>query len=99
MNFVQIVGYILEIPVREKNGSVEKFSRFNIEVCSNFRQSDGNYAKVILPVRIWHGAHSSIIHNVKINDTIAIKGRLDFDEFGMLVIAEQFERLRFREYP
>ena len=95
MNFVQIVGYILEIPVREKNGSVEKFARFNIEVCSNFRQADGSYAKV----RIWHGAHSSIIHNVKINDAIAIKGRLDFDEFGMLVIAEQFERLRFREYP
>lgn len=94
MNFVQIIGYIHTLPAKIPKSTSEKHSNFEIEVISNFREGEGNFRHDIFTVRLWQGATNAMYDYMRINALIAIKGRLEFDEGDILIIAESFEYLR-----
>lgn len=93
MNVVQTVGYLHRLPEKVVNHTVQNYSDFELEVTSNFRQSDGSFLNTILPMRIWKGGCLEILDHAKINDIMSVKGRLEFINGEMMIIAEHIEYL------
>lgn len=94
MNYIQLVGYVVAKPQVVELKTNSAYSKLEVKVSSNFRESDGSIREDIFDVYLWQGAHRSLSENLKDNDMIACKGRLEIHKNQVVIICESCEILR-----
>lgn len=94
MNFIQLVGIITAMPVAVSNATNVRYSEITVEVKSNFRDISGLFRIDIFKVRLWRGISDTVVEMCKVNELIAIKGRMEIDGDRYVIIAEHVEFLR-----
>ena len=94
MNYIQLVGHVVGKPTEVEVKTNSKYSKLEVKVASNFRESDGSFREDVFEVYLWQGAHRSISEHLKENDMIACKGRLELINKQLIIISESCEILR-----
>ena len=90
LNQTIIVGRIVGDPIVEENESGRKVSTITLAVQRNFKNSEGEYDKDIIPVTLWEGIAENTCKYCKEGDLVGVKGRLQRLEGNTLqVVAEK----------
>lgn len=91
MNFIQLVGRIIDMPrCKNRNGN-EIYAEMQLEVKQNFRAFDGSIKVDVFTVQLWRGISDEIIENCTLQQNVAIKGRIEAHQEQYRVIAEHVE--------
>lgn len=91
MNFIQIVGKVKDKPVVLKDGTNEKYSLLEVDVTSNFRDSNGKYLVTTFPVRLWRGISETLTESYVIGLNVSVKGRVEYIDHNFTIIGECIE--------
>lgn len=94
MNHVQIVGNVYGKPEKVEDGTSVLHTKIPIMITSNFREANGTYREDVMDIYLWQGASKSMIQHLSIGQIIAIKGRLEYHDTQIIIVAEVFEVLR-----
>lgn len=76
MNLFCFVGRLTELPELKETSTGVKMSNVKIKVERPFANSEGEYESDLIQVEIWRGLAETVCHNAKINDLLAVKGRV-----------------------
>ncbi len=93
MNFIQLVGKITEKPVKINSKTTSSHSNMKIAVHSNFREFNGQYRIDEFTIQLWKGVSDQICESCEPDRLVAIKGRVEIEEDGYVIIAESVEIL------
>lgn len=102
MNVFCIVGKVVELPQMKEISTGVKVSHVRLKVNRPFANSEGIYESDIIQVEVWRGLAETICSKTKIDDLLAVKGRIasfanEKDEhtyYNYSFIAEKVEFLR-----
>ena len=88
MNFVTLVGRLVNEPTIEENDNIKK-TILTIAVTRSFRNADGVYETDLIPCVMWNGIASNVCDYCHKGDVVGIKGRLQMKDNNSEVIAEK----------
>lgn len=93
MNYIQIVGRIVEVPEGHSLVGNENYSLLHLEVEQNFKSQAGKIQKDIFPIQLWRGISDEIRHRCTPQQLVAVKGRLEMHSQKYSLIAEHVQIL------
>lgn len=93
MNFIQLVGRVVDPPEKVVSNTNAKYSKMNLSVASNFLDFNGEYRHDLFPIRLWRGINEDVLGAFKENRLVSIKGRVEVDEEKFVIVAEHLEVL------
>ena len=94
LNQIIAVGRLVNDPIVEEDESEKKVSEITLAIPRNFKNSEGEYDKDIIPVTLWGGIAENTCKYCKEGDLVAVKGRLQRLEGNTLqVVAEKINFL------
>lgn len=76
LNQCVLVGKVKELPVIKQTSNGNNYAQLVLEVDRSFRNSDGTLSSDLFQVTLWKGIAELCMDVCKINDLIALKGRL-----------------------
>lgn len=98
MNSVNVVGYYTAKPSDQNPSKQQAHAKITLEVLKNFRDADGLYSVEEFPIYIWKGATRTFTEHLQEGQLISIKGRLEYIDDVLCIVAEQFEVLKPTEF-
>ncbi|AMC93397.1 hypothetical protein AOC36_05210 [Erysipelothrix larvae] len=69
------------------------YHAFDIEVIKNFREADFSFKTEIYRIHLWQGMAAEVMSFRKIDDNIAVHGRIEKRGNDLMLIAENLEYL------
>lgn len=93
LNFIQLVGRIVESPEKLVTNTNAKYSKMILSVTSNFLEFSGEYRHDLFPVRLWRGINQDVIGAFKEDRLVSIKGRVEVEDEKFVIVAEHLEVL------
>ncbi|NLC96616.1 MAG: single-stranded DNA-binding protein [Erysipelotrichaceae bacterium] len=76
LNQCVLVGKVKELPTIKQTNNGNTYAQLILEVDRNFRNSDGTLSSDLFQVTLWKGIAETCLNLCKLNDVIALKGRL-----------------------
>ncbi|HCY05880.1 MAG TPA: single-stranded DNA-binding protein [Erysipelotrichaceae bacterium] len=76
LNQCVLVGKVKQLPVIKQTANGNNYAQLVLEVDRNFRNSDGTLSTDLFQVTLWKGIAEMCMDVCKIDDIIALKGRL-----------------------
>lgn len=93
MNFIQIVGRIIQMPVPIESNTKAKYSEMIVSVESNFREFNGEFREDLFPVRLWRGVSEATTDSCREGRLLCVKGRVEIEDSRYVIVAENVEIL------
>lgn len=89
LNEVVLVGRISQMPKAGSRPNSISDSHMVLEVRRSFRNSHGDITSDHIDIQLWKGIASDVIDFCHDRSILAIKGRLERTNIGLVVVAEK----------
>ena len=89
LNNCILVGRLVNEPTIEALENGRKRSEITLAVQRQFKNTEGEYETDFVPVALYEGIADNTANYCKKGDVIGIKGRLQFKEDKLMVVAEK----------
>lgn len=81
LNTFVLVGRIKELPQIKETSNGLRVATMLIEVERGFKNIDGIYEWDVFPVTLWKGLAETTVSVAKVNDIVALKGRIHSNKY------------------
>lgn len=92
LNQVVLVGRITENPKLEQIEDISG-ARITLAIPRSYKNSEGVYDTDFIPVQLWNGVAENTCKYCKKGDIVGVKGRLEFKDNQIIVVAEKLSFL------
>lgn len=88
LNQVVLVGRITENPKLKQLEDI-RGARITLAVQRSYKNSEGVYDTDFIPIQLWNGIAENTCEYCKKGDIVGVKGRLEFKNNQIIVVAEK----------
>lgn len=88
-NYIVLVGRLVNDPTIERIENGKEISTITVAVTRSYKNADGEYDTDFIPVNLYKNIAEKTAEYCHKGDVIGIKGRMEFKEDKLEVIAEK----------